>query len=389
MGKSIVPVKTAERISSIDILRGFALLGIVLVNSLGFNASFFDFGGFYSNLSNDFQKTFYTIYISLTADKFIFLFSFLFGYGMFLQFKKFNHSKKSFSQFFSRRMLVLFFFGIAHVLFLWAGDILILYSITGLLMLIVCKLPTKWQIALAIFFYFFIGIWLSFSVWIHLPNALSSTYTEGLQKAKLIYAHGNYFDCLNLRLQEYFAFRNINVFYYLPKIIGLTILGFIAAKFNFHKKLAANKLKWFLVLIFFATIGIALYFGFGKIVDPQSRFAMAISMTGYELTNLFIAMSYLLMILLLSSFFSISKFLRPFALMGRMSLTNYISQSIIFSIIFYSWGFGLFGQSKVTIVVLIAIVVYVFQVILNLIWFKFYQQGPLEKLWRKWSYKDY
>jgi uncharacterized protein len=272
---------------------------------------------------------------------------------------------------------------------LWAGDILVLYSITGLLMLIVYKLPTKWQIVLAIFFYFFIGIWLSFTVWVHLPNALSSTYTEGLQKAKLIYAHGNYFDCLNLRLQEYFAFRNINAFYYLPKIIGLTILGFIAAKFNFHKKVASNKLKWFLVLIVFMFIAIALYLGFEKIVDTQSPFANAIYMTGYELTNLFIACSYLLLILLFSSFISIAKLFRPIALMGRMSLTNYISQSIIFSIIFYGWGFGLFGQTKATIVVLIAILVYVFQVILTLIWFKFYQQGPLEKLWRKFSYMHY
>ena len=76
------------------------------------------------------------------------------------------------------------------------------------------------------------------------------------------------------------------------------------------------------------------------------------------------------------------------ALMGRMSLTNYLMQSVLLSIIFYGWGFGLFGQTKVTSVVFIGVCVFVFQLVLNVIWFKFYNQGPLEKLWRNFSYKD-
>ena len=123
MLSQVQPIKSAERISSIDILRGFALLGILLVNILGFNASFFDFGGFYNNLPDNLQQHFYNIYISLTADKFIFLFSFLYGYGIFIQFDRFQTRGEPFSPFFTRRMIGLAFFGILHIVLLWAGDI--------------------------------------------------------------------------------------------------------------------------------------------------------------------------------------------------------------------------------------------------------------------------
>jgi uncharacterized protein len=251
------PVNTNNRIASIDILRGFALLGIVLVNTLGFNSSFFDFGGFYSNLPDDFQSRFYSTFISLTADKFIFLYSFLFGYGIYMQYRKFTSKGEGFTSFFNRRMWVLALFGIAHVLFLWAGDILILYALAGFFILLVHKLSSNWQIIIALFFYFFLGIWLTLGVWIPLPDGLSSTCTECLEQAKIIYADGNYIDCLKLRLEEYFAFRNINAIYYL------------------------------------------------------------------------------LLILIASSYVSVARILNPIALMGKMSLTNYIMQSVLLSIIFY------------------------------------------------------
>jgi uncharacterized protein len=382
------PVPVNERIASLDILRGFALLGIILVNVLGFNASFFDFGGYYGSLPDASQQNFYNIYISLTADKFIFLFSFLFGYGIYMQYRKFTNRGENFTPFLSRRMYALALFGIAHILFLWAGDILVLYAIAGFVVMPLLKLSTKWQIIIALFFYFFIGLWLAIGVWIPLPMKLSSTCTECLEQAKIIYANGNYFDCLKLRMQEYYAFRDINIIYYLPKIIGVVMLGLIASKFNLHQKVADNRLKWILIFIAIVIIGSISYFGYEKIVDFESPFAVAVYMMGYEFMSLLVGFSYLLLLLIVASIKSMARLLWPIALMGRMSLTNYIMQSLIMSIIFYGWGFGLFGQTNVTFVVLIGIGVYLFQVILNIIWFRFYNQGPLEKLWRKISYMN-
>lgn len=387
MDTIIKPETASQRINSLDILRGFALLGIVLVNSLGFNASFFNFGGFYGSLSDSFQQKFYNIFISLSADKFIFLFSFLFGYGIYLQYKKFNDNMLSFGSFFSRRMILLALFGLFHVVFLWAGDILLPYSIAGLIIFILRKLPTSAQILISLFFYFFISIWIVVSKSITLPDAMTSACTECLEQAKIIYSNGNYFEIMQLRLQEYISFRNINLFYYLPKIIGISLFGFAMSRLHFHQKIANNKGVWIIVLFVIATISTIVYFNYDKIVDFNSPYANAVFMFGYEFMNLFVASTYMLFILLISSFSTPAKLLKPFGLMGRMSLTNYLTQSLILSVIFYGWGFGMFGQTEITKVLLIAIIVFAIQIIANVIWFKYYELGPMEKIWRRWSYK--
>ena len=386
MGSIVKPVNNSERISSIDILRGFALLGILLVNVLGFNASIFDIHGYYTHLPDSFQVKFYKIYNGFTTDKFIFIFSFLFGYGIHLQYKKFKAISGNFMIFFSRRMLVLFVFGIAHILFLWAGDILLAYSLAGFLILSLHKLSTKWQLLLAVIFYFSIGIWLVIEASLSHNYAMSADCSEYLEKAKIIYSSGNYMDCLYLRMKEYSTFRNINDYFYLPRITGIMLFGFIASKNLFHQKVVINKPKWSLVLFIIVMISIVLNLGFEKIHDHKSLFATAFYTTVNELKTAFIACCYLLFILIIATNSTATKFLKPIALMGRMSLTNYFMQSVIFSVIFYGWGFGLFGQTKVTLLVMIAILVYTFQVIINIIWFRFYKQGPMESLWRNFSY---
>jgi uncharacterized protein len=387
MSLLIKPLLPKNRIEAIDVLRGVALFGILLVNILGFNASFFDFGGYYGALPDAFQQSFYNIYISLTADKFIFLFSFLFGYGIWMQVTKFSQESQKFPGFFTRRMLILALFGILHIVLLWAGDILLPYAIAGFVILLLYKLNTRWLIPLALFFYLFIALWLTADVWIPLPNPLSSTCTGCLETARTIYPEGNYIDCLLLRLQEYWAFRNINLIYYLSKVIGIALMGFVASKLDLYQQITTHRKRSTLILIIIAITATAIYFGYEHIVDFESPFANAVYMLGYEVMNLFVAGSYLLFVLLIASFESVGKVLQPIAAMGRMSLTNYLGQSVILAILFYGWGFGLFGQTNVVLLVGMAIAVYGFQMILTMIWLRYHKQGPLEKFWRDFSYK--
>lgn len=390
MTKKLIATNVKNRIEALDILRGFALLGIGMVNILGFNASFFDFGGFYNNLPDPVQQNFYHIYISLTADKFIFIYSFLFGYGFYLQYQKYGEAGRSFNTYYKRRLFFLGLFGIAHVLLLWAGDILFLYAIAGFILFSLRNLSSRALLFIGFFFYFFISIWLVITLWIPLPTGMHSTCRECLNDALQIYPTGNYLECFGLRLLEYYAFRYNNIFYYFPKILGVFTFGFLASKFKLHQQIQDNKIKWVLIFLVASSIGLVYYFNYDnwvyQILSAESDFMNALYMGAYELMNLLIAMSYILLILILSSFKSY--LLKPFAYVGRMSLTNYIMQSIIFSIIFYGWGFGRFGMQRPIKFVWYAFVVFVFQVLLSYFWLKYKKHGPLEWLWRKLSYRN-
>lgn len=386
--QSVVSVDNRDRIVSLDILRGIALLGIALVNVLGFNASFFDFGGFYNRIPDPVQQSFYQGFISLTADKFIFLYSFLFGYGFSIQYKKYSSKGSTFTQYYIRRLFFLALFGIGHIIFLWAGDILLTYSIAGFILFVFRKLPSNILLILGLFFYFFISFWLIVANWLPLPNALSSTCTECLSEALQIYPTGNYMEILKLRLYEYFSFLNINLFYYMPKVIGVFIFGFLASQYNLHKRIEAHPNKWWTIFMLVAVLACILYFYYEicvfNILPPDNIYSTALYMGAYELMNLFIAYAYILLILLIASYKQI--ILKPFAFAGRMSLSNYIIQSVLFSIIFYGWGLGKFGMQEISNVVLYAVGVFILQLFLSYVWLKYYKRGPLEWLWRRLSY---
>jgi uncharacterized protein len=387
----ITATKPQNRIISLDILRGWALFGIAIVNILGFNASFFDFGGFYGTLPDQQQLEFYELLIGLSADKFIFLFSFLFGYGIWMQMSRFLESTLSFSSFFTRRMLLLALFGIAHVLFLWAGDILIPYAIAGMVVLALRKLPDHLLLIFGIFMYFFVVLWLVISIWFPLPDGLSSGCPTCLGQALDVYANGNYWQIFQLRLIEYSAFLPVNLIYYLPKVMGITIFGFLASKHKLHAKIIEHRWKWSIFTLILAILAIIVYSKYEAVVfvlfTQENVFTTAGFMLGYEIMNLFVAFSYLLIVLVLCTFKWTQLLLSPLSYLGRMSLTNYLLQSIFFGFLFYGWGLGFFGWQKPTQIELFALFIILVEIIVSYFWLKEFSQGPLEMFWRKWSYR--
>ena len=121
-----------ERIVQIDILRGFALFGVLLVNVFGYNASLFDFSGFYHSFQDGLNSTIFNLVVGYAADKFIFIFSFLFGVSFSIMNHKYGHVERFFAKLWIRRMAALLSFGVVDILFFWPGDILLAYSLLGL-----------------------------------------------------------------------------------------------------------------------------------------------------------------------------------------------------------------------------------------------------------------
>lgn len=387
---SFLPTRPAQRIRQIDILRGFALMGILLVNVFGYHASFYNFSEFYQGLQGPTQIALYQWMITLGSDKFIFLFSMLFGYSFWMLSAKFNEAHK-FTTFYTRRMLALSLIGIFHIVFFWAGDVLFMYGILGLLLLMSKNLNTKTLWALALFSYFFPILFLLLRAYLpFLPDPISSTSSIKMNEVIRIFSTGNYINILFFRLNEFITFRNINLLYYAPKVFALFIAGYLAGKGRWlgiiNRHLAKFQIVGFASLLVGFIILMKLDVFLFLISSSESRFFLAIYIAIYETGNAFVGFAYLLIILTFSKSKIGHKLLSPFQYVGRMALTNYLLQSLIFTTLFYGYGFGLFGKSNPSDFLLWAIVVFTLQVILSKIWLSKFRFGPMEYLWRRMTY---
>jgi len=386
------PTSPKERIVQIDILRGFALFGVLLVNVFGYNASFFDFSGFYNTFSDPLNSTVFDLIIGFAADKFIFIFSFVFGISFSIMYMKYKMDEKAFFHLYLRRLLVLMIFGVFHIVFFWAGDILFSYSLMGIVFLFSRKLNSGVLLFLSVFLYLLPIIYIAFeSAFPFLPSALSSVTVIKMPEVISIYSEGSYMEILKLRLHEYFAFRNINLIYYAPKILSLFFLGYLFYKHKFLEKINSSKVSYFVVFVAMLLIGIVLTLFTDNIVDSLANsdtnpYYTAIYMSIFELTNIFLGLSYILVILILSQVVFFRRILNVLKYTGRTALTNYLMQTVIFTTIMYSYGLGKFASYQPWQLIIAAVIIYTIQIFISKIWLQKYRFGPIEWVWRKLTY---
>ncbi|MCF8366718.1 MAG: DUF418 domain-containing protein [Bacteroidales bacterium] len=383
------PVRPSDRIVQIDILRGFALLGILLVNVFGYHASFYHFGEFYASTENPFSLACYHWMVNLGSDKFIFLFSILFGYGFWMLEEKFKD--KGFAGFYFRRMASLTLIGFFHILLFWAGDILLLYGLLGLVLLALRKLPTKVMVLLVVFFYFFTAEYLAVRNYLPwLPDPMSAATSLSMDDVRRVYAQGSFWEILLMRVNEFIVFRNINLLYYAPKIFSLFILGYVSGRKNMLHKINQDGRAFFFLMLSFVVAGLIMVFRLESLLTffskPESGFYTSVYIFLYETGNAFLGLSYLLMILLITQTKAGMQVLAPFKYAGRMALTNYLMQSVIFTTIFYGYGFGLFAQLRPPQFLLLGLIVFAVEMAWSKILLTRFRYGPMEYVWRKMTY---
>jgi uncharacterized protein len=392
MNSELAPIKPQNRIVQIDILRGFALFGVLVVNVFGYNSSFFDFSGFYSQFEDSLNSTVFNLVVNYGSDKFIGLFSLLFGVGFAMMYEKYKDQDSSFTNLYFRRLIILIGFGIAHILFFWAGDILFSYGLLGMILLFTRKISVRLLTIFSVFFYFFPVLYIAMNaIFPALPDALSSTSKISLDIVKETNANGSFAEIFNLRLLEYSSFRNINLIYYFPKVLGLFFAGYIFHKQQLLNKINKNRRKSFIIGVSFIVTGILLNtFSFeivNLIADAKTNpYTTTIYMGIFEITNVFLISSYLVLILVGSKTAFFGKLLSPLKYIGRMSLTNYLTYTLVFTTIMYSYGFGLFGSFTPIELVICAFMFFLIQIMYCKIYLKKYQYGPMEWLWRKMMY---
>ncbi len=402
---SYSPLKQTERIEIIDAFRGFALLGILMVNMLYMYEPMINMMAGANPDAPLKQKLAETFIKFFFEGKFYVIFSMLFGFGFYIFLSKSNDAENSSLPIFKRRLFFLLLFGLAHISLLWAGDILLYYSLFGFLLILFRKSSDKkiikWIIVLALIPTILTSlIAIAISLFSQIPEAkgqIESVLQESLdalteltERAGLIYSTGSFSEIVSIRIEEYFTLFSGSLFFFAPIILAVFLIGFLVARngifanYKNNKPLFKKTFWWGLIIGLITNTLYIISFQHANPIAPDSWSILSTSM--HTLGGISLGLCYVSGITLLFIKGKARFLERNFIPIGRMALTNYLMQSIIAVILFHSYGFGLFGKVEVWQGILLTIGIYATQIIFSRWWLQHFLFGPFEWLWRSLSY---
>lgn len=374
-----------QRVEAIDAVRGFALFGILLVNM-----TLIQFGMFSGE-----QPTYVFEKIDEGANwfiqffgthNFISLFSFLFGLSIIMLQKSILAKEKRFFPVYIRRLSILLILGYLHGTFIWDGDILFAYGIIGILLMIFINRKPKTLLIWA-------SILLVLTMLMSYPTQsdvnMAKDFAPYIAKEQHIHETGSYIEHVKFRMNENpFEYIGITGFFgtffiTLFALIFMTplfLLGMYVGKkgwlFEIGKHLPSLKKIWLISGIFSFTI---------KILELLTKQPLLIMLKD-SVTPISMTLFYGSSIILLFHYKKASRLLTYMANMGKMSVSNYLAQSIIATTIFYAYGLGLYGKIGYFFGIVLAIVIYVIQLYASTYWLQRYRMGPVEYVWRLGTY---
>ncbi len=388
----------SERIISIDVLRGVAVLGILIMNIQSFSM----IGAAYINPTaygdlSDMNKWVWIFSNLFANDKFMSIFSMLFGAGIIIFTSRAVAKGKSAGNLHYRRIFWLFIFGMIHAYLIWYGDILVAYSLCGALVFVFRKMKPKTLVLISIAFFiipvlFNLGSGLTIKYW---PE---ESYNQNMQtwlppadviENEISIMRGSWIEQMKVRVPSAFFLQTfLFLWQSFWRIISMMLLGMALYKWGI---LSAQRSKMFylklaltgLIAGFFITgVGIIENFNAGWSMDYSMFFGSQFNYIG----SIGVALGYISLVMLVCKSLRFIKFKHIFSAIGKMAFTNYILMSIICTLIFYGHGLGLFGQVERSVQILIVFAIWILIMIISPIWLKHYQYGPLEWLWRVLTY---
>jgi uncharacterized protein len=393
------PVAAAERIANLDVLRGVALCGILLMNirtmSMPEPAYFFPYT--WGDMTGVNGAVWYLTEL-LASSKFITLFSLLFGAGIVLMNDKARAAGRGFAGLHYRRMFYLLLIGMVHGYLIWEGDILASYAVCGGWAFLFRNrrprtLIISGVVALLIGTAILIGSWLSSPSW---PEEVRAAWVTGLnpsyeaQLEQVEQMTGGFADQMEHRFGSTLSMQTSTLpFYMIWRAGGTMLLGMALFKLGWLSGRARRRTYRIMVAVALL-VGIPLtWYGIARQDaigwEPLQTF-FAAALWGYW-ASFATALGWLgLVMLWCGSTFALD-LRRRFAALGRMALTNYLLQSVIGSLIFYGYGLALFGRVPHVGQLAICVGVWAVQLWWSPRWLARFRFGPVEWLWRSLSYR--
>ncbi|WP_055531704.1 DUF418 domain-containing protein [Streptomyces graminilatus] len=370
-----------RRVAAVDALRGFALLGILLVNSLQIMDPYVS-EGVREPSAALLDRVAVWLVMALAASKFYLLFSFLFGYSFTLQMSSADRNGANITPRFLRRSLGLLMLGLAHAVLLYNGDILMTYGVLGLALLAVRRITPATATKAASWIYVVYGVLLTT---LGALPAGENSEIDG-HKKEIAVAVGAYRGTAATVLQanvDRLPDAFLGFFLMAPGVLAAFLLGLAAGKVGILTLNAPSRPQ----LVRITAAGLALgvpgaVFSASTSQGPLDERWQYLGLGVGILTAPALSAAYACGILLLlrSSWGErTEQLLNP---AGRLALTNYLTQSVVMTVVATSYGLSLYGRTGAATVVGLACLVYVLQLAVSAAWFRRFRQGPAEWLLR-------
>lgn len=387
------PTLGKARIDSLDTLRGFALLGILVMNIQSFSmpsSAYFDPSS-YEDL-NGLNFVVWLVGYLFFDLKFMAMFSMMFGAGIVLMSRHRDAAGLPVAGLHYRRMFWLLIFGLIHAYVIWYGDILVPYAICGMFVFWVRNWSPRRLLAAGLALFIFgslmhalFGLGAQFSAETAEAMRSDSVAAPGEQAKEIEAYRGAWVEHFPHRMQGALGFQ----FFVLPalffwRISGLMLLGMAFFKWGVFEA-ALSKRSYVAMVLFGGGLGLPLV-AFGADQAMKHDFDLA-HVLGYGAIpnwygSLGVALMWVGLLMLLCKSEALTRVRNMLSAYGRMAFTNYIGQSLLATFIFYGYGFGLFGSVSRIQQVGVVIAIWSLGLTLSPIWLRRFRFGPLEWLWR-------
>ena len=402
--KANAPISKQNRIEYLDLIRGISIFGILIVNLRWFSLYTPGFNGVFTFPEIDHVvRTLQYIFIE---GKFYSMFSMLFGWGIAIQIERSRKDNASTAAFIRRRLWFMLLLGGVHLFFIWEGDIVFLYGLAGFILVALRNYSNRTLLVSGILLilspivlYF---LKMQFS-WINWPSdilyeagekvyQMQGLIDQDTSRTPVLSETKNIFSIIGITWADA-PYRFAYLFFVsrIPKVLGAMLIGFVIARTDLYTKAMLHKKKMLQLFIVgslvFVPLNVVLFLFIKNeeafyALQPEGLFYTAV----YSFTIFPLAIVYMIGLALAFEKPWIHKLLKPVLPVGRTAFSNYVGQSLIGIILFYGIGFGWAKQFGPLAWTILAVVIFTLEVIVSLIWLKYFRFGPLEWIWRSFTY---
>jgi uncharacterized protein len=393
------PVGEKERIVSIDVLRGFALLGILAMNIQDFSM----ISAAYSNPTayGDLHGVNFAVWLLchvLADEKFMTIFSMLFGAGIVLMTSHVEAAGRPPALLHYRRMGWLILFGLLHGFLLWSGDILFAYGASGLVAYWFRKLPPRRLLiaGLAVMAVACVCLTVYGRTSAHWSPAQLEQARQDLWMpspsgaAREIAAYrGSWLQGVKFRVPDTLQMdATFFVYFTFWRVCGLMLFGMGLFKLRVFSADRSASLYWaMMALAVVVGIPVILYGTYRDFAGGWDfRYSFFYGAQFNYWASLLVSLGWVGAIMLVCRTPALAQLAKRLATVGRMAFSNYIMHTLICTTLFYGYGFAFFGKVERVWQFAIVVVIWAFQLAVSPIWLQYFLFGPLEWLWRSLTY---